>query len=90
MSATQFPKVPRGDMLDKSKALEHELVPKHALLTKDEREKLFSSLSISADNLPKIRIDDAGIAGLGAKKGDIIKIIRTDPTVKHIYYRVVV
>jgi DNA-directed RNA polymerase subunit H len=77
-------------LLDKPKALDHELVPKHALLTKEEMEKLFSSLSISSDNLPKIRIDDAGIVGLEAKKGDIIKIMRDEPTGKHVYYRVVV
>lgn len=80
----------RGDILDKPKALDHELVPKHSLISKEEREKLFSSLSISSDNLPKIKPDDAGIAGLGAEKGDIIKIMREDPTGKHVYYRVVI
>ncbi|NPA86172.1 MAG: DNA-directed RNA polymerase subunit H [bacterium] len=70
--------------------LEHELVPKHVVLPREEAEQLLRQLGVSKAKLPKISRDDPVVKELGAKPGDIIKIIRKNPFGgTSIYYRVV-
>ena len=69
----------------------HELVPRHILLTKDETEELLSKFQIDLIDLPQIFEKDPVSIAIGAKEGDVIKIIRdSETTVKKIeYYRYV-
>ena len=70
---------------------EHELVPKHSILTEEDATKLLQTYNVSRKQLPKMLIKDPAIKALNAKVGDIIKIIRKSPTTKSsIYYRVIV
>ncbi|MDI9620031.1 MAG: DNA-directed RNA polymerase subunit H [Candidatus Nezhaarchaeota archaeon] len=71
--------------------LDHELVPKHVLLTKEEKRELLERLAIRPDQLPWIRASDPVAKLIGAKPGDIVKIIRKSPTAgESIAYRFVV
>jgi len=71
--------------------LDHMLVPKHIILDKKEAKKLLKKLNISPFQLPWIRESDPVCKKIGAKRGDIIKIIRQSPTAKvAIAYRFVV
>ncbi|MEM0217283.1 MAG: DNA-directed RNA polymerase subunit H [Candidatus Nezhaarchaeales archaeon] len=71
--------------------LDHELVPKHILLTKEERKQLLEQLKIRPEQLPWIRASDPVAKLIGAKPGDIVKIIRKSPTAgEAIAYRFVV
>lgn len=71
--------------------LEHEMVPKHEIITKKEKEVLLKRLNVTEKGLPKIFSDDSAIRNLGAKPGDVIKITRESPTAGQIfYYRIVV
>lgn len=71
--------------------MEHELVPKHELLTKEEALKVLRELGIHPEQLPWIRASDPVAKLLGAKPGDIIKIVRRSPTAGvSIAYRFVV
>ncbi|MDH5815563.1 MAG: DNA-directed RNA polymerase subunit H [Candidatus Nezhaarchaeota archaeon] len=71
--------------------LDHELVPKHILLTKEERKQLLEQLKIRPEQLPWIRASDPVAKLIGAKPGDIVKIIRKSPTAgETIAYRFVV
>lgn len=71
--------------------LSHELVPKHELLAKKEKEILLDKLKASVKDLPKILSDDNGIRNLDANKGDVIKITRESQTAGlTFYYRAVV
>ncbi len=71
--------------------LEHELVPKHEVLTKEEAVELMKSLGIGPERLPWIRASDPVVKALGAKPGDIIKIVRKSPTAgESVAYRFVV
>lgn len=63
-----------------SKIMEHELVPKHELLTKEEALKVLRELGVRPEQLPWIRASDPVAKLLGAKPGDIIKVIRKSPT----------
>gem|GEM_PF-1298542 len=67
----------------------HEFVPKHSLLTEEEKEELSQKLNV--DNLTHILISDPGIRHLEVKPGSIIKINRTNPKIGDVlYYRLVV
>jgi DNA-directed RNA polymerase subunit H len=69
----------------------HELVPKHQLLTKDETEKLLKKYQIRLTDLPQMFEKDPVAIAIGAKEGDVVKIIReSDTTVNQVnYYRYV-
>lgn len=69
----------------------HKFVPKHVLLTKEESQKLLEKFRIDVNDLPQIFEKDPVAIAIGAKEGDIIKVIReSDTTVKSInYYRFV-
>ncbi|MEM1624365.1 MAG: DNA-directed RNA polymerase subunit H [Candidatus Nezhaarchaeales archaeon] len=78
-------------MKKKFTILDHELVPKHILLTKEERKQLLEQLKIRPEQLPWIRASDPVAKLIGAKPGDIVKIIRKSPTAgETIAYRFVV
>jgi DNA-directed RNA polymerase subunit H len=71
--------------------LEHELVPKHVVLSKEESKKLLKRLKVKPYNLPWIRASDPVCKRIGAKPGSIIKIIRKSPTAGiTVYYRFVI
>jgi len=69
----------------------HKLVPKHILLTKSETEELLEKYKIHFTDLPQIFEKDPVSIAIGAKEGDVIKIIRdSDTTVLEVnYYRYV-
>jgi len=59
---------------------DHILVPKHEVLSKKEAEELLRLLGIKPEQLPKIRADDPIVKEIGAKVGDIVRIVRNSPT----------
>jgi len=70
---------------------EHELVPKHEILTQEEREQLLSQHRVQPYQLPQIKASDPAVKAIGAKPGDVLQIIRKSPTAgEHIAYRYVV
>ena len=53
---------------------EHSYVPKHILLTKEEKKMLLKRYKIKEHQLPKILTTDPVAKYLGLKKGDVVKI----------------
>ncbi|MBO3762834.1 MAG: DNA-directed RNA polymerase subunit H [Thermoproteota archaeon] len=71
--------------------LSHELSPKYEILSEEERISLLKTYRIKPSNLPKILDSDPAVKALGAKPGDIIKIIRkSDLAGESVYYRLVI
>jgi DNA-directed RNA polymerase subunit H len=69
----------------------HELVPKHEVMAKKEKEALLKKMGIRDRDLPKITSDDPALIGMEVKPGDVIRITRESQTAGHVfYYRVVV
>ncbi|UCE13667.1 MAG: DNA-directed RNA polymerase subunit H [Candidatus Heimdallarchaeota archaeon] len=69
----------------------HYLVPVHEFATEDEIKELETRFSIFKYQLPKISVEDPAVQLLGAKTGDVLKIIRNSPTAgEFIVYRAVV
>ena len=67
------------------------LVPRHDILTLEERERVLTELNITPKQMPRIKQTDPVVKQLGAKKGDIVRIKRNDPGIgDYYYYRVVV
>ncbi|RLF15635.1 MAG: DNA-directed RNA polymerase subunit H [Thermoprotei archaeon] len=78
-------------MPKKFNIFDHVLVPKHILLTKEEAKKVLKELGVQPWQLPWIRASDPAAKALGAKPGDIIKIIRKSKLAGYsIAYRYVV
>lgn len=70
---------------------EHALVPKHEILTQEERGQLLSQYKVQPYQLPQIKASDPAVKAIGAKPGDILRIIRKSATAgEHLAYRYVV
>lgn len=71
--------------------LKHELVPQHILMTISEVNELLDKYQIRLIDLPQIFEKDPVCVAIGAKEGDVIKIIRkSKTTVSSVnYYRYV-
>lgn len=70
---------------------EHRLVPVHEILSPEEKEELLSKYRAQPYQLPRIKTSDPGVKAIGAKVGDVVRIIRESPTAgKYVAYRYVV
>jgi DNA-directed RNA polymerase subunit H len=78
-------------MVTKFAVMDHELVPEHVLLSLEEGEAVLRTYGIEAPQLPKIHMNDPVAKEIGAKVGDIIRVIRRSPTARQsIFYRLVI
>ncbi len=74
-----------------ARIVEHELVPKAEIVPKEEAKKILKQLNAAPWQLPWIRASDPLVRIIGAKPGDVIKIIRKSPTAGEVVvYRFVV
>ena len=70
---------------------EHEIVPLHEKLSKEDAEQLLTKYSATLRELPKLGVSDPALYGLNAKPGDIIKITRKSRTAgETVFYRGVI
>ena len=70
---------------------EHTYVPKHLLLSTEEKKELKKRYKITENQLPKILSTDPVAKYLGLKRGDVVKIIRDSETAgKYVTYRITV
>jgi len=78
-------------MVKKFDILQHELVPKHEVLDISEALKVLKELSAKPQYLPWLRASDPVAKTIGAKPGDIVRIVRKSPTAREsIAYRYVI
>ena len=67
------------------------IVPKHEILSEEEKARLLEQYKITPKQLPRIKADDAVVKRLGGKKDDIMKITRkSEVSLETIYYRLIV
>ena len=70
---------------------EHALVPMHEIIGQKEKEQILAQYKIQPYQMPQIKSTDPAVKAIGAKPGDILKIIRKSSTAgEHIAYRYVV
>jgi DNA-directed RNA polymerase I, II, and III subunit RPABC1 len=69
----------------------HELVPKHIIVSEEEKRMVLKKYRVKPSQLPKILVTDPMARYLGVKKGMLIKIIRNSQTSGlHVVYRIVI
>jgi len=69
----------------------HTLVPKHEILTDEEKKQILSKYKLQPYQIPHIKSDDPVVKAIGAIPSDILRIIRKSQTAgQHIAYRYVV
>jgi len=70
---------------------EHALVPVHQILSEEEAEEVLEKYRVKPYQLPHIKASDTVAKAIGAKPGDIVRIIRNSPTAgRYLSYRYVV
>ena len=70
---------------------EHALVPRHEILTEKERDQLLTLYKVKPYQMPQVKSNDPAVKAIGAKPGNILRIIRKSSTAgEHIAYRYVV
>ncbi len=75
----------------KINVLEHKLVPKHERIPIKDVPKILRELGVEPHQLPLIRSSDPVVRAIGAKPGELVKIVRESETAgKTIVYRLVV
>ena len=71
--------------------MRHDLVPQHMIISEKEKENLFKKYKIQPDQLPKILDTDPVSIFIGAKPGQVVKIVRKSRTAKEaVAYRLVI
>lgn len=81
----------KGKSTSSFNIMDHVLVPKHEVLSKEEAKEIIKKYGGNPYLFPSILADDPVVKALGAKPGDLIKIVRKSPTGREaIYYRLVV
>jgi len=69
----------------------HVLVPVHQILTREEREELLKKYKVQPYQLPQVRASDPIAKAIGARPGDILRIVRDSATAGEYHsYRYVV
>ena len=70
--------------------LSHKLVPKHEIVTKEEKEEILKKYKIKASQLPRMSVRDPVAKYFGLQKKDVVRIVRHSETAgKYITYRIV-
>jgi len=71
--------------------LNHELIPKHEIMSEEELKLVLKSYNIGKEQLPKIKVEDPVIKEIGAQVGEVVRITRNSQTAgEAFYYRLVI
>jgi DNA-directed RNA polymerase subunit H (RpoH/RPB5) len=71
--------------------MNHDLVPLHQIISEKEKNDLLKKYKIESNQLPKILDTDPVCISIGAKPGQILKIIRKSHTAEESFsYRLVI
>jgi DNA-directed RNA polymerase subunit H len=71
--------------------LDHELIPKHEIMSEEELKLVLKHYNSGKEQLPKIKVEDPVIKEIGAQVGEVVRITRKSQTAgEAFYYRLVI
>ncbi len=83
-------KIKKDEFIEEAKVTDHKLVPKHEILSEEEKRQILSQFNASEDQFPFLFFNDPVAREIGAKPGDMVKITRvSDTSGEATYYRYV-
>jgi DNA-directed RNA polymerase subunit H len=81
----------KEDTVEETKVTDHVLVPKHEILSEEDKKQLLTQFNATESQFPYLFSIDPVVREIGAKPGDMVKITRVSDTAgETTYYRFVV
>lgn len=81
----------KDENIEDTKVTDHALVPKHEILSSEEKKEILSQFNATEEQFPFLFSIDPVAREIGAKPGDMLKITRVSDTAgETTYYRFVV
>jgi DNA-directed RNA polymerase subunit H len=84
-------KTKKDEVFEETRVMDHELVPKHDVLSDDEKKDILTRFNATEEQFPFLFSSDPVVRELKAKPGDMVRITRKSDTAgETTYYRFVV
>ena len=84
-------RIKKDEFVEENKVTDHVLVPKHEILSEEDKKEVLSQHNATEDQFPFLFSIDPVVREIGAKPGDMVKITRVSDTAgETTYYRFVV
>jgi DNA-directed RNA polymerase subunit H len=84
-------KTKKEDIVEETKVTDHVLVPKHEIMSQEEKKQVVAQYNATEEQFPFLFSTDPVVREIGAKPGDMVRIIRVSDTAgETTYYRFVV
>jgi DNA-directed RNA polymerase subunit H len=81
----------KDEVIEEVKVTDHVLVPKHEILSDEEKKDILSRFNATEEQFPFLFSSDPVVREIGAKPGDMVRISRVSDTAgETTYYRFVV
>jgi len=81
----------KEEVLEEVKVTDHVLVPRHEILSEDQKKEVLSKFNATEEQFPFLFSIDPVVREINAKPGDMVKITRVSDTAgETTYYRFVV